>query len=320
MIEVAFVLAALQAPVDWKSSLPEGLAQGRSEGRLVVVHFYYEGRPASRQMDEETLRHPEVLRVLGDGFVPVRIDSSREEELFRKLVGGRGGLATCVLDGTEDVILAAGGFQKPEVFVGLLTKAREGYPKLKEARERSARQPGNAAWLYELGLVYEALGSPRRSEDCFLGAASAGEGQGNPAPKDPRSSALAHERLARLQVMRGRNREARLHLARCRALDPDDRFGSRDRARLSEAYALAVERRLGESIELLEKLRKDVPGAPEMDQILVLEGWLWHESGQDARALELLGSLLGSFPRSAWVALARERIDHIQNPPPDHPH
>jgi tetratricopeptide (TPR) repeat protein len=316
----ALALATAQAPVDWKSSLAEGLAQARSEGRLLVVHFYFEGRPASRQMDEETLRHPEVLRVLGDGFVPVRIDSAREEELFRKVVGGRGGLATCVLDGTEDVILAAGGFQKPETLVELLKNARQGYPSLKEARERSARDPENAARLYELGVLYESLGSSRRSEECFRGVLLAGEGRGDPARGDRKSTALAHERLARLQVMRGRNREAREHLDRYRALDPDDRFAGRDRARLSEAYALAVERRLGESIELLEKLRKEAPRAAEMDQILVLEGWLWHESGQDAPALELLGSLLERFPRSGSAALARERIDHIKNPPPDHPH
>ena len=49
-------------------------------------------------------------------------------------------------------------------------------------------------------------------------------------------------------------------------------------------------------------------------------GFVLHQIPQDKRALEVLEELLKLHPKSAWVKPAREQIEHLRNPQPDHTH
>ena len=97
-------------------------------------------------------------------------------------------------------------------------------------------------------------------------------------------------------------------------------MGRHDGILLTEALVLAVERRLKESIRQVEAILAKFPSAEEADQMLLLQGWVEHEDGNDPRALAILEGMVGRFADSAWLVLAKERIAHIKNPPPDHSH
>jgi outer membrane protein assembly factor BamD (BamD/ComL family) len=49
-------------------------------------------------------------------------------------------------------------------------------------------------------------------------------------------------------------------------------------------------------------------------------GVILHESGDDKRAMPILEEMLRKFPDSPWAPEARQRIEHIKNPPADHSH
>src|SRR3989442_248780 len=135
MAGMTVLLAALasQERIDWKTDYPAAPAKAGREGKLLVVHFYMEGRPACATMEAETLRHADVVRASRDRFVNVKIDVDKRPDFYQGTIGGRGGLATCVLDSTGDVVSALPGFASAEDYVKFLEKAQKGYPELKAA-------------------------------------------------------------------------------------------------------------------------------------------------------------------------------------------
>jgi tetratricopeptide (TPR) repeat protein len=300
------VVLALQA-VDWKTDVDAALAAARKEGRLLAVHFWLEGRPLCRTMAEKTFTDPAVASASAR-FVNLKVNVEDRPDLFTGYVGGRGALATAVVDGTGDVVSVLPGFADAARYRAFLERAERGLAGLKAAREACEKSPGDAWARVELGERYFELDSPRRAEECFLKAIEAG---------GLRAEAAAHERLARLRVMRGRNVEAREHLAEARKRDPAGRL---DRILHTEALAFAIERKFSDSVRTASDAVERHPDSPEMDQLLLTLAWSTHEAGADAKALEILEGMLRRFPDSRWAAAARERVEHIRNPPPDHQH
>jgi tetratricopeptide (TPR) repeat protein len=304
-----------QERIDWKADYAAALAEARRDGKLIVVHFMIEGRPACVSMEEETLRHADVVAA-SKRFVGVKVDVDRRPDFYQGTVGGRGGLATCVLDTTNDVVSAVTGFIPADEYVRFLVRAERGHAALREAREAAASRPGDADSMSALAETYLRLESRRRAEECYEGAIQLGAKAG----KAGASMVLCHERLARLAVVRGRNKEARGHLAEVRRLDPEGKTGKADRLLLTEAIALGIERRHLEAVRLLEDGLKGHPASEEADYMRFVLGFVLHQLPDDKRALEVLEDLVRSFPASAWIKTAKEQIGHIKNPQPDHTH
>jgi tetratricopeptide (TPR) repeat protein len=308
-----------QEPIEWRTDVPLAVAESRREKKLLLIHFFVSGRPACAAMEEETLRNPEVARRVRERLVALKVDVGARPDLFRETIGGGGGLASALLDETGDVVSILPGFADRESFLSFLLKGLEGRGRLREAREARAANPEDVAALHALAETYHGLGSSRRAEECFEKILARPEGKA-PAPPEIRFVAFAHERLARARILRGKNQDAREHLREYLKLDPDNRFGRHDRILFTEALVLAVERRLKESIRRVESILAKFPSAEETDQMLVLEGWVEHEDGNDPRALAILEGMVARFTGSPWLGLAKERIAHIKNPPPDHSH
>jgi tetratricopeptide (TPR) repeat protein len=305
-----------QEKMDWKADVPAALGQARREGKLLLLQFTVPGRPACQAMEEETLGAPEVVRRCREKFVSARIDVERHPDLFQKTVGGRGSLASCILDDTEDVVSTLAGFAPADDFLRFLDRATGRYPALREAREGAAKRPDDPEALAALGEAYLALDSRRRAEECYEKVVAPGGGGGG----DPAWPVLAHERLARIAVSKGQNKEARRHLEEVRRLDPEGKRGHEDRLLLTEGIALGLERRHVESARLLDQALRRFPAGEEADQMKYVLAFVLHQIPENARALEVLEGLLRDHPRSAWVKGAREQIEHIKNPQPDHTH
>jgi TolA-binding protein len=203
-------------------------------------------------------------------------------------------VATSLVDATGDAVSVLPGFAPAADFLAWLDRGSAGYPSI-----------GAAEGPFAKGEAYERLGSPRRSEACYR------EAKGRPE---------AHERLARMLVRRGRNVEARSELAEFRRLDPSNATKREDRARLTEALALVLERKPAEARRLLESCVREFPDSPEADQRALALGWLQHELGDDRTALATMEAALARFPASPWAAELRLRIAHVKNPPADHEH
>ncbi|HXG60238.1 MAG TPA: thioredoxin family protein [Planctomycetota bacterium] len=299
-----------QEGISWRHDYEAALAEARASGRLVLVHFRAEGRPLAAAMSERTFRDPRVARRAAERFVCVNVEVEARPELFREAVGTAGGLATCVFDAEGDVVGVLPGFAEAEALLRFLRRTEEGYPRLRAAREDAARRPAEPGPRLALGEAYEALGSARRAEACFRKVLELAAGE----------EAAAHERLARLAAQRGRNVEAREHLAEYRRRDPQGKGGREDRALLTEALVLSLERRPAEAARRAEEALAAHPAGAEADRLLLVAGWSRHEAGEDARAVAHLEELRRRFPDSPWADLAAERLAHIRNPDHGHEH
>jgi tetratricopeptide (TPR) repeat protein len=304
----------------WKVDYDDALAQAGKQRRLLVVHFWLGGRPLVKSMNDETFTHPEVTRISNAGFVNLKVDIASRPDLFERTVEGRGGLATCVLDASGDVVSVLHGYADPQTYLRFLRKAESGYPKLKVAREAASRRPGDLAALQLLAETYLELGSSRRAEECLQKLLHQALKGNQPGASQKKLAAYAHERVARLRALRGKNREAALHVLEYRKLDPGTRFGRHDRVLLTEALIAWIERRLRDALLKLEEGLEKFPGSQERDQMLLAMGVVLHESGSDAAALQVLEKLLREYPSSQSIEQAKDQISHIKNPPLDHTH
>ncbi len=278
--------------IEWRDSLEVALTQAKRRRALVLILFASPDRPVARKMGEEVFLSPAVEQAT-QPFVPVKVDADKEAELFERVIGGRGALATAVLDAGGDVVSVLTGYAEPSTVIAFLEQARQGYPRLQAARRRPKDQ-------LALAEQYLSLGSSRRAEEIYRALVA----------RSP--DKVAHERLARLTVLRGRNLEARAHLEAAQAGGP--------RALFTEALILSVERRIDEAVALLERLERDDSRGADRDHRLFVLGSLRHELKADPAALALFEQLRREFPRSRWIAPAAEQIGHIKNPVPDHPH
>src|SRR5207244_8209654 len=135
-------------------------------------------------------------------------------------------------------------------YLQFLTKAERGYGKLKAARAAARKSPKEAGALCRLAEAYEELGSPRRAEQEFENVIRLGSQR--PAGEAGRFVCLSHERGGRLFALRGKNLDARKHIAAYRRADPDNRLGRLDRILLTEALIFWIERQFSDSIRPLE--------------------------------------------------------------------
>ena len=302
------MILLLAQAIAWQRDYEAALAEARKADRRVVVHFQMKSRPLGQAMSEETFSQAEVVRRSAP-FLNVWVDLDAQPDLFDRLMGGKGGLGTCVVDGEGDVVSALPGFAGPKEYVSFLDRAEKGYASLRAAREKSSSGPEGMAALAE---AYRELESPRRAEECYRKVIETAPGTA--------SAALAHERMARYRVGRGKNLDARKHIEEYRKIDPDNRHGRADRILLTEGLAFYVERKFAESRKTLEEALAKFPQSPEADHMMVSLGVVLHESGDDKRAMPLFEEMLRKFPTSPWAVEARVRIEHIKNPPPDHTH
>jgi tetratricopeptide (TPR) repeat protein len=302
----------------WEASYPEALDRARRERKLLVVHFMSPERPLCKAMSDETLSSPEVMKISRAYFVSVRLDARDHDQLFDKLVGGNGLLATSIVDGTEDVVAVLPGFADVRTYLDFLESARSGIGRLLELRAQARSQRRSAALGLALAEGYDKMGSPRRAEDEYTTVETL-------AKSMPSSRAtngirvVCHERLARLLIAKGRTADARAELERALELDPS-RANRPDRLLLTEGLVLSAERRLTDAARCLADLIQRFVSSSECEQALFALGSIEHELRDDAGAIGHLELLLRDHPTSRWCAPALQQIAHIRNPQPDHRH
>ncbi|MGA9260584.1 MAG: thioredoxin family protein [Desulfobacterales bacterium] len=72
--------AGVSKPLEWHS-FDEGMALGKSQGKIVFVFFWADWCTYCHTMDRETLHNQTVVDLLGKNFIAVKVDSDREQKL-----------------------------------------------------------------------------------------------------------------------------------------------------------------------------------------------------------------------------------------------
>lgn len=304
---------ALRAPHDDLPSartLAAALDTARESGRLVALDFTSDAAPCSATLRAETWCDPLVRGELASAFVHLELDATREQTLFRELLGSSGSLASCVLDASGEVVAELPGFADARAYADQLARARRGAPEVEAARELVALAGDDALAWGRLALARERAGNPRLAATAWqrvLGCPDAG----------PDDVARACERLARRAAEQGENRPARELLARVRATGDAELDARVD---LTQGLILVLERSprlalapLGRALELASE-----PGERRLALFALADAQ--RDAGEPRAALATFARLLEAEFDPLTRARARDAIVALRTNAHGHVH
>jgi uncharacterized protein len=110
-----------QPTLDWQPPSPGALARARAEHRLVLLSVQAEFCHWCHVMNASTYRDPQVVALLRERFVTLRIDQAEDPALSARYAD-YGWPATAILDAGGEPLLALRGHQPAQAFHALLTK------------------------------------------------------------------------------------------------------------------------------------------------------------------------------------------------------
>ncbi|MFH1984989.1 MAG: thioredoxin family protein [Pseudomonadota bacterium] len=61
----------------------QGKALARSLNKTAIVYFHTAWCPSCKKMEAETFPHPEVVRVVNERFVAIRVDADTQQDIAR---------------------------------------------------------------------------------------------------------------------------------------------------------------------------------------------------------------------------------------------
>ncbi len=105
--------------VEWKRWTPAVFEQAKKEKRLVLVDFSAEWCSFCKKMDLTTWRDPQVLAVINENYIPVKVEDEVDSELAEKY-RDYGRPAMIVLDADGKEIFKKTGYQTPQFMLWTL--------------------------------------------------------------------------------------------------------------------------------------------------------------------------------------------------------
>ncbi len=138
--------------IDWKT-YPEGLKLGANTNKQIFIDFSTSWCGWCKKMDRETFTDPDVIKMLNDNFVSVRVvgDSKNqldidgykisERDLTSREFGVRGFPAFWFLESDGSKIGPLSGYQPAETFMKALTFVHEEKYKPEKDNSQQKKQP-----------------------------------------------------------------------------------------------------------------------------------------------------------------------------------
>jgi len=99
--------------IEWKRWTPSVFEEAKEKKRLVLVDFSAEWCSFCKKMDKTTWRDPQVLAIIGENYIPVRVEDEIDTELAEKY-RDYGRPAIIVLDADGKEIFKKTGYLKPQ--------------------------------------------------------------------------------------------------------------------------------------------------------------------------------------------------------------
>ena len=105
--------------VEWNRWTPAVFERAKKDNRLVLVDFSAEWCSFCKKMDLTTWRDPQVLAVINENYIPVKVEDEVDSELAEKY-RDYGRPAMIVLDADGKEIFKKTGYQTPQFMLWTL--------------------------------------------------------------------------------------------------------------------------------------------------------------------------------------------------------
>lgn len=105
--------------VEWNRWTPAIFEQAKKDKRLILVDFSAEWCGFCKKMDKTTWRDPQVLAVINENFIPVKVEDEVDPELAEKY-RDYGRPAMIVLDADGKEVFKKTGYQTPQFMLWTL--------------------------------------------------------------------------------------------------------------------------------------------------------------------------------------------------------
>jgi uncharacterized protein YyaL (SSP411 family) len=105
--------------VEWNRWTPAIFEQAKKDKRLILVDFSAEWCGFCKKMDKTTWRDPQVLAVINENFIPVKVEDEVDPELAEKY-RDYGRPAMIVLDANGKEVFRKTGYQTPQFMLWTL--------------------------------------------------------------------------------------------------------------------------------------------------------------------------------------------------------
>ena len=167
VLSAAFGALVVRDASSFGPAIDAALRRADEDDALVLVQFLAADRPLCVRMEDETLASERVQAELAHGFELVRVDASREPELFRRLVGESGVLASVALSSRGEPLAARRGFASAPELATFLAQVREEAPEIRTLLRRADQEHASAADLVALGEAFAPSSLPAFARERF---------------------------------------------------------------------------------------------------------------------------------------------------------
>ena len=107
------------AKIRWTESIPTAMKQHKDTGRPLIIYITADYCGYCRKMERDTWSDPNVVRRIQDGFVALKVDAEKHEELLTRLEV-KGLPATLLFDSEGQLIQTLSGYSRPSAVIELL--------------------------------------------------------------------------------------------------------------------------------------------------------------------------------------------------------
>jgi len=134
-IGLALIMTALMAPSSSGEStllkwypFKEGVALGKSQGKILFVHFWADWCTYCHTMEKETFQNPAVMKMLAKDFISIKVDTDQEKALS-DIFKVRGLPDNWFLSENGDIVGHRPGYITVDVFMKILESVSGNEPK-----------------------------------------------------------------------------------------------------------------------------------------------------------------------------------------------
>jgi len=116
--------SAAQGKISWLSDWRQARDTAQDQQRLVLLHFYSDNCPPCRRLETHVFNRPEVIRAVGSGYIPVKINVDQHPELAKFYRVQQWPTDVIVAPNGREVSRSTPSPQDPNQYIALLDKVR----------------------------------------------------------------------------------------------------------------------------------------------------------------------------------------------------